>query len=178
MKTIFGMFVFGVVILCVTACGFSKRPPRVSYPPVRTETTNDTGESGNRVEGMTTIYGLVSHSNGNPANNYTVRIYKKGMRSEEQLGSAVTDSRGSYSVSYASDRTPDTIVAKVYYQAEQVASSNTVYGVREDTIINIVISPSGRGTSEREQEENSVEVERVLDTIDNISNTVSDVIRN
>lgn len=175
MRMIFRIFLFGVVIASMTACGGNKKPPKVTPPPAQTETTSDTDTSGSRADGTVTIFGSVSLSDGSPTDNYTVRIYKKGMRSEEQLGSAITDSRGRYSVSYASDRTPNTIVAKVYYRTEQVASSEPVHNVSEDTIINVIISSSERESLERGHEGNNVEVERVIDTI---SDTVHDVIRN
>lgn len=176
MRTIFRIFLFSVVVASMTACGGNKKPPKVTPPPpAQTETTSDTGTSGSRAEGTVTIFGSVSFSDSSPAGNYAVRIYKKGMRSEEQLGSAITDPRGRYSVSYASDRTPNTIVAKVYYRTEQVASSEPVHNVSEDTVINVIISSPERESSERGHGENNIEVERVIDTI---SDTVRDATGN
>lgn len=130
-------------------CG-KKRPPKVNkQPTAQHETTGDAEQMPvERTDGTITVHGLISHADGTPANNYTVRVFKKGIRSEEQLGSASTDPNGAYSIRYVSDHASNTIVVKVYLQAVPVATSDTIYNVSENTLINITIpaSPSAGAT--------------------------------
>ena len=115
-------------------------------------------------EPVNLVKGQVLHVDGKPLVTGIVQAHDRGLRSEQLLGHAVTDTAGRYEISYppsqfarAQKQSADLVVGvykdeKAVAANEMIASSSIVFNAKEVETVDLVVGNAElRGPSEYEQ---------------------------
>ncbi len=119
---------------------------------------NETSEDVDSQENSSILVtGIISFSDGATAENHAVKVFTSGLGGNQQVGSAVTDSSGAYSIDFDSD-SPATVVVKVYFNGKQVGSSSPAYNVTESIVVDVTVSSTKNETKKKSKAKKAIDV--------------------
>jgi hypothetical protein len=103
------------------------------------------------------VRGTVRDAKGKPAAGATVRAFDRDLRSEELLGAATADAKGTYEIRYspeqflrAEKQTADLRVAAYDPEGRELVSSPIIFNAKPEEIVDLSIGGEYRGPSEFE----------------------------
>lgn len=92
------------------------------------------------------VRGRVQYENGNPVSHIRIAAFDKDLQSEQLLGEAVTDDRGTYTIEYSAnfpqerDRGVVDLVVRAYDVHHTIVAESPVrFRAREDETIDLTI---------------------------------------